>query len=65
MKIQEIRTKPDVELEQELAQARLEAVKLRIRIATRQLNNPTELRKARKKIARILTVLRERKAAGA
>ena len=65
MKIQEIRTKPDAELEQELAQARLETVKLRIRIATRQLNNPTELRTARKKIARILTVLRERKAAGA
>jgi large subunit ribosomal protein L29 len=43
-----------------LAASKDEAFKLRFRNATGQLDNPAQLQKARKQIARINTVLRQR-----
>ncbi|MFN3648617.1 MAG: 50S ribosomal protein L29 [Armatimonadota bacterium] len=52
-----------VELQQELKQAREELFQNRVRYATRALDNPEPLRKGRKKIARILTYIRQRELA--
>ena len=41
-----------------------ELLNLRFRLATRQLSNPGELRLAKRRLAQILTVLRERQLAG-
>jgi large subunit ribosomal protein L29 len=60
MRIQEVRAKSDQELREELQGSYRELFQLRLRWQTRQLTNPWEIRKARKKLARILTVLRER-----
>lgn len=49
-----------VELQQELRQARQELFQNRVRYATRNLDNPEPLRKGRKRIARILTYIRQR-----
>lgn len=53
----------EVELHQELRQARQELFQNRVRYATRALDNPEPLRKGRKKIARILTYIRQRELA--
>lgn len=60
MKPEEIRTKTDAELEQELANTYKALVNLRFRWSTRQLTNVYEIKKVRKDIARIRTVLSER-----
>ncbi len=60
MKISEIRALGDEELLKRLEEARKELFSLRFRMATRQLANHRELPKVKKKIARILTVMRER-----
>ncbi len=60
MKVQEIRVKTTEDLKKELDAARMELFTLRLKHATRQLESPMEMRKTKKKIARILTVLRER-----
>lgn len=52
-----------VELQQELKQAREELFQNRVRYATRALDNPEPLRKGKKKIARILTHIRQRELA--
>ncbi len=49
-----------VELQQELRQARQELFQNRVRYATRNLDNPEPLRKGKKRIARILTYIRQR-----
>jgi ribosomal protein L29 len=49
-----------VELQQELKEARQELFQNRVRYATRALDNPEPIRKGRKKIARILTYIRQR-----
>ena len=49
-----------VELQQELRQTRQELFQNRVRYATRNLDNPEPLRKGRKRIARILTYIRQR-----
>lgn len=59
MRIQEIRNLTPEQLRKELENAQRELMNLRFRLATRQLANVSELRKVRKKIARIKTVLRE------
>jgi large subunit ribosomal protein L29 len=53
-----------VELQRELKEAREEFFQNRVRYATRNLDNPEPLRKGRKKIARILTFIRQRELAG-
>ena len=49
-----------VELQQDLREARQELFQNRVRYATRNLENPEPIRKGRKKIARILTYIRQR-----
>lgn len=46
-----------------LAEARREYFNLRFQQATRQLDNPARIKQVRKRIARILTILRERELA--
>jgi len=49
-----------VELQQALRETRQELFQNRVRYATRNLDNPEPLRKGRKKIARIMTYIRQR-----
>ena len=60
MKQQEIRALSLTELRKEQAATYQELLNLRFRWATRQLANYNEIKKARKKLARIKTVLREK-----
>lgn len=64
MKIQEIRALADDQLREEMEKARREVFNLRFRAVTRQLSNTQEVRKARKNVARFLTILREQQLAG-
>ncbi|HEX77303.1 MAG TPA: 50S ribosomal protein L29 [Dehalococcoidia bacterium] len=63
MKIDEIRALSSEELRKQLAESQRELLNLRFRMATRQLVNFREIRKVRKDIARIKTILRERELA--
>ncbi|MBI2965165.1 MAG: 50S ribosomal protein L29 [Chloroflexi bacterium] len=64
MRIDEIRTlSPDL-LRKELDEQRRAILNLRFRQATLQLKDVTEIRKTRRSIARITTVIREREIAG-
>ena len=63
MEIDDIRAMSDGELWDELNATHRELMNLRFRAATMQLANVHEIRKARKRIARIKTVLRERQLA--
>ena len=60
MKISEIRELTDEELAQELNRLRRHMFDLRSQAVTERLEDPTLIAKARKDIARILTVQRER-----
>ncbi len=61
MKVEEIRALSDGELSKQLEEAHQELFNLRFRLVTRQLVNHRELPRAKKKIARIETIIRERK----
>lgn len=61
MTIKEIREKESGHLEHELAEQRKHLFALRSQAVTEKLENPSQLFKTRKDIARMLTVLRERK----
>lgn len=63
MKTEEIRDLTDVEIGEQITQAREELFRLRFRSATQELENPTLIRMLRRDIARMLTVLRERESA--
>ena len=65
MEIDDIRGMNDQELSDELDSVNRELMNLRFRTATMQLANVNEIRKARKRIARVLTVQRERELARA
>ena len=60
MKIDELRALSPDELAKQLEEARQELFNLRFRLATRQLVNHRELRRVKKNIARLKTILRER-----
>ncbi len=60
MKVNEIRALGNEELLKRLEEAHQELFNLRFRLATRQLVNHRELPKAKKKIARMETIIRER-----
>ena len=60
MEIDDLRALTDEELANQLESAHQELFNLRFRLATRQLVNHRELPKARKRIARMKTVQRER-----
>ena len=60
MRISEVRELDDTELGKELGDQQRGLMNLRFRKATLQLSNTNELKNARKTIARIKTVVRER-----
>ncbi len=60
MKIKEIREKETSHLEHELAEKQKHLFALRSQAVTEKLENPSELGKTRRDIARIKTILRQR-----
>ena len=60
MKAKEVRALSDQEMAKELEGAHQELFNLRFRLATRQLVNHREIRKAKRNIARFKTIMRER-----
>jgi large subunit ribosomal protein L29 len=60
VKMEEMRALGDVELAKQLEGAYQELFNLRFRLATKQLVNHRELARARKQIARLRTIIRER-----
>ncbi|MEM7253674.1 MAG: 50S ribosomal protein L29 [Pseudomonadota bacterium] len=65
MKAGEIRGKETGELETELVELEREAFNLRMQRGTGQLNRPSEMKSVRRDIARIKTILNERRREGA
>ena len=63
-KIDEIRVLSAERLKEEETSTRLELLNLRFKVSTRQLSDSSALRGARHRLARILTVLRERELIG-
>ena len=63
MKADEIRSLSAVDLERELENSYWETFNLRFRRATNQLTNHREIRRIRRKIARLKTIMRERELA--
>ena len=63
MKISKIKEMSSPELEKELSELKTELFKLRFSLATHGLVNPMRIKEVRKDIARINTVLTERKLA--
>mgnify|MGYP000786190820 FL=1 len=63
MKISKIREMSSPELEKELGELKSELFKLKFSLATHGLDNPMRIKEVRKDIARINTVLTERKIA--
>ena len=61
MQLKDMRRLSDTELTDELKSAKEELFNLRFQLATRQLKNYRGLPAARKRIARVLTVMDERK----
>ena len=65
MKINKIREMSSPDLEKELGELKSELFKLRFSLATNGLDNPMKIKEVRKDIAKINTVLTERKIAEA
>ena len=65
MEIDDIRALSDEELEDELDDSQRGLMNLRFRVATMQLNDVNQIKSARRRIARIKTVMRERATSGA
>lgn len=60
MRIEEVRELTTESLQEELENARKELFNLRFQKATQQLSDSNAIRKARRTVARMMTVLRER-----
>jgi len=60
VKIEEMRALSVEELKKNLEQAHQELFNLRFRVATRQLVNHREIPKARRKLARLNTIIKEK-----
>ncbi|MGQ9531591.1 MAG: 50S ribosomal protein L29 [Desulfotomaculales bacterium] len=60
MKPSEIRALSDEELRAKVDEAKGELFRLRLQLATGQLDNPNKIREVRRRIARLKTILRER-----
>ena len=65
MKINKIREMSSPDLEKELGELKTELFKLKFSLATNGLDNPMKIKEVKKDIARINTVLTERKIAEA
>ncbi|HRO58429.1 MAG TPA: 50S ribosomal protein L29 [Burkholderiaceae bacterium] len=63
MKASELRAKDDEALKKELGDLLKAHFSLRMQIATQQLTNTSQLRKTRRDIARVRTVMNEKAAA--
>lgn len=63
MKAKEAHELEDSELEHKLSEAKTELFNLRFQLATGQLDNPLKIREAKRNIARVQTVMRERELA--
>ena len=61
MKINKIREMSSPDLQKELGELKSELFKLRFSLATNGLDNPMKIKEVKKDIARINTVLTERK----
>ena len=64
MKANELKEKDDKALRKELAELRREGFKLRMQRGTGQLGRTSEIKRVRRDVARVLTVLNEREQAG-
>ena len=60
MRIQEVRALSNTDLGKEVEETYRELMNLRFRLATRQLARTTSIRESRSKLARLLTIQRER-----
>ena len=60
MRASEVRELSDEDLVSELEGSYKELLNLRIRLATKQLSNTSQIRVVKKNVARIQTVMRER-----
>ena len=60
MKASELRTKSAADLQQETLSLTKAQFGLRMQVATQQMTNTSELRKVRRDIARVKTVLKEK-----
>jgi len=60
LKTKDIRELTDAELYKKLDDSKDELFKLRFQMATGQLDNPMKLQEARRRIARVKTIIRER-----
>ena len=65
MKAKDLRARPDDDLRKELLELSREAFNLRMQQGTGQLSRPSQMRQTRRDIARIKTILNERRAAEA
>ena len=65
MRTEEIRDMSDAEIEDKIAQSQEELFRLRFRGATQQLENPSLIRKLRRDVARMKTILRQRETSSA
>jgi len=63
MKINKLREMSSPELEKELGELKQELFKLRFGLATNGLDNPMKIKEVKKDIARVNTILTERKLA--
>lgn len=61
MKTKEIRELGAAELQQKVGELRREYLNLRFQRANQQLKNPLKLREVRRQIARMLTIIKEKK----
>ncbi len=64
MEIDDIRALSDEELEEELEDSQRGLMNLRFRVATMQLNDVNQIKMARRRVARVKTVIRERARTG-
>lgn len=60
MTAEEIRDLTNAEIGEQVTQAKEELFRLRFRSATQELENPALLRRLRRDIARMMTILRQR-----
>jgi len=60
MKSSELRAKDEVQLDQELQELLKAQFSLRMRKATQQLSNSSQIKKVRRDIARVRTILRDK-----
>jgi len=65
VRVKDIRQLTDEELTKRLDEAKEELFNLRFQLATGQLDNPMKIQEARREIARVQTIRRERELAAA